>query len=370
LLAELVKIHTELNLGGQPKNALLLIKPELLNYLISILSDKPIIPPTCELEEWNKLIKQLGNHGISPLFYWEIKQLAENFQPPTAIKELLHQAFKNSLINVLRTEATIKLVIPALKKANIPCLVLKGPNLAFSLYPHPATRPSCDLDILTRPEYVLAARKVLEELDYHCRANNFEISQGLNIEDVFSHPKLTSIELHWDLLAYQGLLSEWPLDELFANTKGNELSLTNNFIHLAAHALILHNQELSLKWIYDLSLLTKEVSRLNLWPEIIEQSSKLKANLCLDKALQLTKLWTGVTIPETITWPKISRVEERAWQHNLKRHTNLLSWFMVRFPRNISWREKIKLLCFLLGEKRNKLRRYIKIPFDKPKRLT
>jgi len=86
-------------------------------------------------------------------------------------------------------ERQLREIIEGFQEEGVRVLVLRGPALAFSLYPDPAMRPSCDLDLLVLPEQVVQARGILEDLGYKCLAKRFETARDFFREECFVHQK-------------------------------------------------------------------------------------------------------------------------------------------------------------------------------------
>ena len=72
-------------------------------------------------------------------------------------------------ISILNLWYTLELqhVLAALADAQIRVMVLKGAEIATSLYPRPELRPFNDIDLMVQPKDLAAAIAILEKLGYH-----------------------------------------------------------------------------------------------------------------------------------------------------------------------------------------------------------
>ncbi|NIR15085.1 MAG: nucleotidyltransferase family protein, partial [Desulfobacterales bacterium] len=104
-------------------------------------------------------------------------------------------------VRSLHMERQLQEIIEAFQEQGVRVLVLRGPALAFSLYPDPAMRPSGDLDLLVIPEHVVQARDILESLGYRCLARRFETARDFFREECFVHQESPGnkfpVDLHW-----------------------------------------------------------------------------------------------------------------------------------------------------------------------------
>jgi hypothetical protein len=71
-------------------------------------------------------------------------------------------------------ERQLREILDTFGRENISSLVLKGPALAWTVYPDPATRPFADIDLLVRPDQYMKARNILNQLGYRSQLDRFE----------------------------------------------------------------------------------------------------------------------------------------------------------------------------------------------------
>ena len=113
LLTKIHDLHPKLSFCGEPKNAILEIPDDLLNYVLSLLKNDPTRPPQEPLSQWQKLLKTLKSHWIIPLLYWQAGRLPNEYQPPTPIMDLMRDDFQWSRVRDLNMERQLREITTA-----------------------------------------------------------------------------------------------------------------------------------------------------------------------------------------------------------------------------------------------------------------
>ena len=221
ILRDIRQFHTDLNLAGEPPNALLSVSDELLSYVLSLLREEPPILPEATVDEWSELLTHLQCHWITPLLYWKIGHLPPELRPPDFICTRMREIFLASRVRYMGMERQLKEVLHAFDKEKLSVLVYKGPALACTVYPDSATRPFGDMDLLVKPEQYLKAKDVLMQMGYQSQFKRFEQFRELFNSESFVHQKDTTpsfeVDLHWDVFQYHGLKREHDVNTLFQN---------------------------------------------------------------------------------------------------------------------------------------------------------
>ena len=174
LLNEIRQFHNELSLAGSPNKSLLNLSNQVLSYLVSILrQEKPIFLPRISDEEWSDLLSCLSHHGIVPLLYFNVAQFPTELRPPEKIVARMRKVFLLSHARYARMARQLQEILGAFNEENIDVLVIRGPALASTVYPDPATRPWTDIDLLVKPNQYLKSRRVLNQLGYRSQIKRF-----------------------------------------------------------------------------------------------------------------------------------------------------------------------------------------------------
>ncbi|MCC6545327.1 MAG: nucleotidyltransferase family protein [Nitrospirae bacterium] len=331
LLEKLRDIHTDQKLCGEPRNVLLNTHDDLLLYLLSLLrGDAHLLPqvsPEISIDEWKKLLSALRSHWITPLLYYKIGNSPPEFHPPGEILDQMRTAFLLSRIQCLKIEKQVNEIVNSFNRKGIEFIVLKGPALAHSIYPDPATRPHCDLDILVREEDFINAKGLLEEIGYKSKTSRFGHLKGVDCEEAFTHQrdpdKNIMVELHWDLHILSGHKGKQNIKELFHRSIQLEtpslsfkvLDPVDTLIACVLHMTVTHSADIRLLSIYDIALLLQKITDKHEWQILIERSIEFNARIGLEESIKIAQLWTGLNLHADFIdfhkWPTASDIEYR-----------------------------------------------------------
>ncbi len=170
-------------------------------------------------------------------------------------------------------------VVPQLRARGIDAIVLKGPHIAYGIYPAPQLRPYRDLDLLLHACDLERAGAMLEADGYHATGEHAGHGHGHEghaegERGFFHRERLSRVELHGDHL--QLGLAPASADDLWSRATeirvGGErvpvLDEHDLFVHLCVH---LHRHGFSrLIWFKDLELLATS-GRLD-WTRVAERA--------------------------------------------------------------------------------------------------
>jgi hypothetical protein len=343
-------IHPSMRLCGTTDESFLDLSDELLTYVRSVLQDESPLAPALSLDEWSSLLDFLQANWMIPFVYRKIGSLPQECLPPETITDEMRQAFLVSVVRSLHMERQLQEIIEAFGKQGVRVLVLRGPALAFSLYPDPAMRPSGDLDLLVLPEQVVQARDILESLGYKCLARRFETARDFFREECFIHQENPGntfpVDLHW---------VHWELHPFF---KGSEqvdmldlfqrgwkvetptlafetLHPVDYLIHSAIHLVMIHRMEMRLSWIYDTALLAQHLQVPEDWETLQERCVAWRARLPLEHCLKMAQVWAGLELPDGFddfsTWPRPTDDEAAVWEDTMRHH-----WVTILLKRSLS----------------------------------
>ena len=344
------KIHPDLKLCGTTDTSLLDLSNELVTYVRSVLHDESTLAPAASLDEWSNLLDFLRANWIIPFVYRRIGSLPTECRPPEPITDEMRQAFQFGRVRSLHMERQLQEIIEAFREQGVRVLVLRGPALAFSLYPDPAMRPSCDLDLLVLPEQVVQARGILESLGYRCLARRFETARDFFREECFVHQKNPGntfpIDLHWvhwELHHFFKGSEEVGIDDLFQRAWKVEtptlafetLDPVDYLIHSAIHLVMIHKNEMRLSWIYDTALLAQHLKIPADWETLQERCVALRARLPLEHCLKMAQVWAGLELPagfdDFSTWLRPTEDESAVWEDTMRHH-----WVTILLKRSLS----------------------------------
>jgi len=343
-------IHPSLKLCGTSDKYLLDFSDELLTYVRSVLQDESPMAPVASLDEWSSLLNLLRANWIIPLFYKRIGSLPPQCRPPATITDEMRQNFLVSCVRSLHMERQLQEIVEAFQEQGVRVLVLRGPALAFSLYPDAAMRTSCDLDLLVLPEQLVESRGILEDLGYKCLARRFERARDFFREECFvhqgNHGNKFPVDLHWvhwELHPFFKGSEEVDIKDLFQRAWKVEtptlafetLHPVDYLIHAAVHLLMIHRNEMRLSWIYDTALLAQHLHVPDDWETLQERSVAWRARLPLEHCLRMAQAWAGLELPngfdDFLTWPRPTEDEAAVWADTMRHH-----WVTILLKRSLS----------------------------------
>ena len=265
--------------------------------------------PEVSSDEWLVLLPHLQTHRIAPLIYWKFAHCPAALHPPEPVASHLRKTFLLGQVRIFRIERQLFEITEAFNRWGIPFLVLRGPALAWSVYPDTAIRPFSDLDLLVDPRNYKKARETLHRLGYKERFKRFEDFKDFDCEETFLHVsgsiKYSVVDLHWELHRFFGNQRSSKFEELYSRSieiKVNEfifhtLHPFDALIQASLHMFLTHIRELRLIWVYDVARIARELKTLKDWELLNETSQTQGAQLSLTHSLKLAHLWTGLSLP-------------------------------------------------------------------------
>jgi len=153
---------------------------------------------------WYRCIELALNHRVDGLLFPCWRDLPEPEGPDAAARAMIEGTSREAGRRWEEGLEVLRLVVPALDRAGIPFLVLKGPILASECYAHPGERPFTDLDLLVAPR---DRRRALEALEGEGCAPKVGAAGRRFVEWGHFHLVLTPppplrlvVEMHWDLV--------------------------------------------------------------------------------------------------------------------------------------------------------------------------
>jgi len=204
--------------------------------------------------KWLSLARQ---HRLLPQLHAHLAQI----WPPEAreLAEVAARAYKNAALRALRMQRELVQANRVLVAAGVPGIALKGSDLAFHVYAHPALRPLRDLDVLVPREQILTAWQALLDAGWQ-REPGFQGDPKICAEISKHLPPLCSatgevhLELHVQLHepdpdpdpTHAGKVDEagvWArsVTRLVAGETLRYLSPTDLLLHLVVHAVYDHH---------------------------------------------------------------------------------------------------------------------------------
>jgi hypothetical protein len=249
-------------------------------------------------------------------------------------KRLRHAYFSTAAKNILiygelcRILDALDREVPEPGGARSRTVVLKGADLALSVYPDFSLRPMADLDILVPRESLDTAVRVLENLGFRMALPGLASGRDRvrrNDVSMIGGPRgSVLVEVHWGLIASDmdrrspTLDWFWQRVEELGYRKGGEIPSeagdgarasvpasfchfqpTANLLYLAAHIGVQHGQDPpKLLWYYDLHALISRFGDSIDWNAVLEKANELTWSAALSAVLERTRDHFGTSIPD------------------------------------------------------------------------
>lgn len=364
ILNKVRRLHIELALCFQARNALLNVSDAFLVYLLCLLKNETPFLLERSIKKWTDLLTLLIPHKMLPLLYWKIGRLPKELRPPAPVMNKMREAFMTGRVHALQAERQLQVLLDAFSKAGVRVLVLKGPALARTVYPDPAIRTSQDIDLLVRPREFTKAREIISKNWYQCDSKIFEVLEDCYCEEHFiplrDSRNSRIIELHWDIHRFFGYGHYKRIEGLFfravtvktAALCFETLHPIDALINAALHLIMTHSQSMRLIWIYDIALLAQNLCVPNDWEILQKRSLAWGARLSMEYSLKMAQIWAGLQLPKSFndfsTWPGPEENEIVALTnaiHKYDRPANLVKLYMSGPP---SFSKKLHVLLKLL----------------------
>lgn len=201
---------------------------------------------------------------LYPYIHWRLQQAGTDL--PAALRAVLLDSYRDNAFRHLRRIADLRKIDAALKTADIPYLVLKGPVLAAKVYPDPATRTMTDLDLLVRDADMQRALSALATIGYEVplKFAGWTMQAG-DAPPLFNgQPGSPSLELHAMLDSAPddpaGLEAAWStarVVDLGYGLTAPALARDEFFAHVVTHVSRHHRFEGELRSLLDVALLLR-----------------------------------------------------------------------------------------------------------------
>jgi Uncharacterised nucleotidyltransferase len=256
------------------------------------------------LESFETLLPALSTLNLGPE-----EALAEQVAPllyfasPETAPSSHRRAYYDTAARNLALLDGLEELTAALGARGIRPIVLKGADLATSLYPNIALRPMSDVDVWVERDEISATEQTLSALGY--RAGCPEMAPGL--VRAVKHARLyvkgvndsIAVDLHWSLVGHDDDRRAPDLAWFRSHAREMRLDATAHLLYLAAHMKLQHYDERpSLLWLFDFCLLAREKSVR--WDELVEAARAFGWTPALAATATEVEDRLGVLLPEPL----------------------------------------------------------------------
>lgn len=256
---------------------------------------------------WDGLLERGRYHGLMPLLHAAL-DTRPRADVPSDILQTLAESYRSSALANAANYHELQDLLPALRAAAVPAVLLKGAALAKWLYPDPALRPFGDVDLLVHPNDVPRLRSLVEMRSYRADdelADGFRDAYYSEMAFVQSAPPHLALDVHWHLfvpLYFRTRMDiRWFWDRAIESPVGSQPALlfhpTAQLMHLTVHASLNHQHAPRLVWLYDLALLlTRHGSAID-WDDVAAFARASRVTRSVYDILARVEQWWGVAAP-------------------------------------------------------------------------
>ena len=291
----------------------LLFEPEKAKLFLSV--RKIDTKPPENDPDWTCLVEKSRQEGVSGVLFHNItKHHLEDLVPGDSYRGLSNDYYTNLKRN-LSIIGTLREVLAAFQKADIPCIVLKGISLAEHLYPNIAMRGMSDVDVLVRKEDLFKADDCLSRLGYTSRdssaakAVNNPAGYLASLEYRKNDASPLNLHLHWHTVNTSVpstmFINDIDLDRLWESAEpiyiadGQALMLRPEhlIIYLCEHALRVGHSFDRLILICDIFFALKTLESTIDWSFLVKESRRFNLSRFVYFGLSIVKHYTSLAHP-------------------------------------------------------------------------
>lgn len=288
------------------------------------LGDAVSAPPPMGAAVWKTLSETAQQNGLSGMFFRAIEILGRS-DVPVEVHDAGQDKFRRSALAQALAFRELEAVMQECAQATLPVVVLKGAALAQTLYPERALRPFGDLDVLIHRADAARLRERLLARGLVEATVTYGFDPTIYGEMAFypTRTRDTMLDLHWELVAPTYYRQRMDLGWFWRNTEsfslGEQTGLifnpTAQFVHLAAHVGLHHQDNMRLVWLYDLALLMARRGNEIEWRAADAFARQAGLTRPLRAMLEATRARWGIALPsetEGLFQPSPFALGERA----------------------------------------------------------
>ncbi|MEI7832421.1 MAG: nucleotidyltransferase family protein [bacterium] len=262
--------------------------------------------------DWHKVRSLAQHHGVSPLVYKRLKEVALDLVPPAVMQEMAAFQKANEL-RVIQMTADLIRVVRALEAENIPVICLKGPVLAQVLYGDPAMRLFGDLDILVPPDCMHRVEEILKTIGVkpiinECHPDEVITEQELTNDwerSYLFHNQRHLLEVHWKITDAD-FQHAFNIDEIFSSNQGvvlnghtiKTLNTEDTALYLCYHGT--HHCWMKYRYLDDFTSALRNID-VSKWEQLLSSSASRGLRLPLLVTLGLCQYLLGLELPQEVS---------------------------------------------------------------------
>jgi hypothetical protein len=150
---------------------------------------------TIQLTDAERFLSFLRWHGLAPLWFEVLTGTPDLATTGTYLMQHLHQDKLDAVAAYMLQKRTLEKLHQIFTGAEIPYAIFKGVQVREMVYPQPALRPACDIDVLVSGSQRNEAIKVLAEAGMKTVIKPQNLSHECTLMD-----NNVAVDLHWHIM--------------------------------------------------------------------------------------------------------------------------------------------------------------------------
>ncbi len=333
--------------------------------------------PELPAVDWEEVFQAICSHGVLGLTQRYLhQQQTHTAYPPPDFCQRIQQAHRLNVMRMVVRQGKVRRVLQHLLEASSSFMVIKGPAIAYGIYPDAVLRAYNDLDILVRTRDWTSMHQIL--LGMGCIPAEDQphpppalIPGDIPYEQKYWQPDMALlIEVHYDDILNAGLAARdskgfWQRS-LLMDIDGlaiRVMSLEDQLVHLCAHAH--YHGYTRLNWLSDIALIVRDhAARLN-WQHVVQIVRTEEAHVPVYFSLLFLEQVLGVGVPGGVLVALRPDPMRRWWhEHYLPAKQVIALQPMWRPDFSFYFRPLFKRLLpdlLVMGRRRDKLRYLVQL---------
>lgn len=328
--------------------------------------------------EWDKLLAEAQTSGVSSLLYYILETAGVDGLLPRQVMSELQVACYSVAARNIHYYRELSTILSSFQHLGIQVIILKGADLAKTLYPDMSLRPFADIDLLIRDQDLSKAERELQLLGYSMSFLEGEFHQGyvrrFDKHILYSKdgPIAVNIEIHTSLLPFicmqrleaDGFWERGVVSPIFENG-GLVLSPEDMLLHLCIH-IFNHNISTRLLWLYDVALMILKHGESIKWKLLEKRTRMLGVHRIVGLVLDHVSQTFDIPMPQDLVpWLELSRLGT-AEKYFLANGLGLVIWrYSLRLRQIKGVKDKLEFVLGKLFPSRDYFMRKYSVPDSK-----
>jgi predicted nucleotidyltransferase len=261
--------------------------------------------------DWQELYERICRNGLLGLAHHHLAQRQDQDNFPTKFRQQVQLHHRSDALRMALLYRHLGQVLAELAESEVDFIVIKGPAVAYTVYPNPTWRPFGDLDLVVRERDLVVIHQLLLEMGFRQKLDRPPpparlIPRAVQRHLAYAHPEtILVVEVHYDDFLIAGLVSR-DLEGFWRRVRRievegvpvNVLSLEDQLIHLCAHA---HAHGYGrLIWFSDLAFILRHHGAQLDWERLIETVQLEEAEVGVYYSLYFLERLLGIAAPAAV----------------------------------------------------------------------